>query len=112
MNRVILFAVVAGLMVGASAFAGGACCGMKKKSADADGASMSCTKGLTDLGLTEEQTAKIAQLEEACKAEGMSKEACAKTKQAMRDVLTPEQQAKWDEMCGDKAKCDSSKSES
>ena len=78
-------------------WAGGSCCSSKKKSA------ASHVEQMSSLNLTDDQKAKISELEEACKAASDDKEACAKYKGQMRDVLTEEQAAKWDEMCGAKS---------
>jgi Spy/CpxP family protein refolding chaperone len=93
--------VIAGIVAvsAASAWAGGACCAKGKKA--------SCVDKMSSLNLTEEQKAKITELEQACKkacdeAGGYSKEACAKMDSDVRAVLTEEQAAQWDEICGAK----------
>lgn len=97
MKKWMVLLVAGVLAVGAaSAWAGGSCCGKKKEKA-------SCIEKMGDLNLSDEQKAKIAEIESACKAEGCSKESCAKSKSQIRDVLTADQQEKWDEICGAKA---------
>jgi Spy/CpxP family protein refolding chaperone len=78
----------------ASAWAGGSCCSMKKsKAGGLDG----CDKVMSSLDLSAEQKTKIDEIKAACDKDGGSKEACEKSMTEIRDVLTAEQQAKWDE---------------
>jgi Spy/CpxP family protein refolding chaperone len=116
MRNWLMGLVVAGLVMGtASAWAGGSCCPSKKsKSDDAakSGAWGACDSALSSLELTADQKAKIFDIQQSCKKDGCSKEACKKSMGEIRDVLTPEQQAKWDESmksCGDGEKSDADK---
>ena len=92
--------LVAGLMLAASsAYAGLACCA-SKGAGKADKAAMSsCSKATAGLDLTAEQKAKIATIEESCKAAGSTEEACSKAKSDIRDVLTDDQKAAFDAAC-------------
>jgi hypothetical protein len=98
MKKVLAFALVMGLA--ASAWAGGSCCASKKDGAAAKGgdtAMAQCDKVISSLNLSDEQKTKVTSIQEACEKEGKSKEACGKYMSQIREVLTPEQQAKWDE---------------
>ena len=91
--------LVAGLVaVAGSAYAGAACCASKAKE-DKAAMGAACSKAMADLDLSAEQKAKIDELQASCKAEGCSKEACAKSKAAIRDVLNDDQKAKFDAAC-------------
>lgn len=115
MKAIVVIALLAVVSMAGTSFAGSSCCGAKKKS---QGAEMSqCGDIFASMNLTDEQKAKISELETACKAEGSSKESCAKYKDQMRDLLTDEQKAQFDEACAAKCKksgasCDSKKSDS
>ena len=102
MKRIII-AVAALLVVGTVAsWAGGACCpaGGKAKEVAAKSA---CSSWLSGVELSEEQKAKVSEIEAACKAEGSTVEACAKSKEAIRAVLTDEQRAQFDAKAEKKA---------
>jgi len=83
-------------------YAGGSCC-PSKKSADGE-KSMSCSSALSGIDLSDEQKAKIAAIEEACKAEGSTKEACSKSMSQIRDVLNDGQRAAFDAACNKSSK--------
>lgn len=103
-----LAVICAALLVAGSvnSFAGGACCaaGGKEK---AEKSYSSCSKALKGIELSDEQKAKIDEIEAACEAEGSTAEACAKSMDQIRAVLTDDQRAQFDakvEKMGDKAK--------
>jgi Spy/CpxP family protein refolding chaperone len=80
-------------------WAGAACCAAGGK-AKADKSYSACTRALSGIELTAEQKAKIDEIEAACKAEGMTVEACAKSMDQIRQVLNDEQRAKFDAQLG------------
>ncbi len=93
MLKAVMFTAVLGL-AGVS-YAGGACCPAKAKS-EAQAALSPCGKAIQGMDLSEEQKAKIAEIEVSCQAAGSTAEACAKSKSEIRDLLTDEQKAKFD----------------
>ena len=97
MMKWFMMVVVAGILAAApAAMAGGACCG-GDKAAKAGGCSKSaCDQMAKDLGLSDEQKAKIAEIKAGCDG---SKEACAKAKESIRALLTADQQKAFDEKC-------------
>ncbi len=105
-----LLIVCAALLVAGtvSSWAGGACCaaGAKAKSEKSEKAYSACTAALSGMDLTADQKAKISEIEAACKAEGSTMDACAKSMDQIRAVLTDEQRAQFDAKVGkaDKAK--------
>lgn len=102
------FLVIAGACVisasAVSSFAGSACCAAGKATSE----QYACTQALSGLELSAEQQAKIAEIEAACKAEGMTAEACAKSRDQIRAVLTDEQRAQFDANWNKKSKKDGS----
>ncbi len=96
MKLIIALATLA-IAAATSTYAGGACCAVGAK-AQADKAA--CTTALSGIELSAEQQARIAEIESACKAEGMTADACAKSRDEIRAVLTDDQReqfdAKWD----------------
>ena len=95
MKRMIV-AIAALLAAGVvSSWAGGACCPAGGK-AKAEKQASACTYSLSGVELTEEQKAKIATIEAACKEAGSTAEACAKSTEEIRSVLTEEQRARYD----------------
>lgn len=91
-------AVVAGCALAAPAWAGGACCAKGKEKVQAK-AGWSCADATAGLGLTDEQKAKIAEIQTACEAAGKSPEACAKSMDEIRNLLSDEQKAQFDAAC-------------
>jgi Spy/CpxP family protein refolding chaperone len=95
--------VAASLVMGvASAWAGSSCCPAKKSAKAGEVAKggkdwAQCEKMVSSMDLSEDQKAKISSIQEACKKEGNTEESCGKYMGQIRDVLTPEQQTKWDE---------------
>jgi Spy/CpxP family protein refolding chaperone len=88
--------LVAGLVgVAAYAWAGSACCASGKGKAKEAGLS-ACAEITATLNLSEEQKTKIADIEAACKAEGSTPEACAKSRDDIRALLTDDQKAQFD----------------
>lgn len=107
MNKLAM--VCAALLVAGTlnSYAGGACCPAGGKAKAEKSYSSSCTKALKGIELSDEQKAKIDEIEAACRAEGMTVEACAKSMDQIRAVLTDDQRAQFDakvEKMGDKAK--------
>ncbi len=99
MKTMWIAVLVAGLVaVSGSAFAGAKCCASKGKDKAAVSA---CSKATAGLDLTAEQKAKIAEIEATCKASECSKESSSKAMSEIRDVLTAEQQVKFDAACED-----------
>lgn len=93
MKKVLTLIVAGVLSFGlVQSWAGGSCCMSKKKDA------ASCMDQMSSLNLTEDQKAKISDIEAQCKAEADNKEACAKYKAQIRDVLTEEQRTQFDAM--------------
>ncbi len=90
----VLAALMAAFVLAGQAWAGGSCCPMggKKKSSD-------CSKYLSGIELTADQQEKISKIEEECKAQGSSPEACKSSMSAIRDVLTDDQRATFDAAC-------------
>jgi len=72
-----------------------------------------CKSLFSSLNLTEEQSAKIAEIQANCEASGESPEACKTAMKDIRSVLTAEQLEQLDAKCGSKAskkmKCGASK---
>lgn len=105
MWKVVVFGAVVA-MAGAT-YAGGSCCPSKSKEKSAD--KSMCSKATAGLDLTEEQKAKISEIQASCEAAGSSAEACGKAKTEIRDVLTDDQKAKfdasWDKASGGKEGC-------
>jgi Spy/CpxP family protein refolding chaperone len=98
MKKIVVLLIVGVMAVGAmSAWAGGGCCSAKKAGA-------SCMDQMGSLSLTDDQKTKITEIEALCKEAGDDKEACTKYKAQIRDVLTEEQRAQFDEAI--KAKAD------
>ena len=98
MKKLLAFALVMGLA--ASAWAGGSCCASKKDKDAAksgDSAMAQCDKLISSLDLSAEQKAKVSSIQEACEKEGKTEESCDKYMTQIREVLTPDQQTKWDE---------------
>ncbi|HMP74657.1 MAG TPA: hypothetical protein PKE12_00025 [Kiritimatiellia bacterium] len=85
-----------------SSWAGGACCPAGGK-AKAEKQVSACTSALSGVELTDDQKAKIATIEAACKEAGSTVDACAKSKDEIRSVLTEEQRAKFDAKMDKKA---------
>lgn len=77
-------------------WAGGSCCPMSKKKADSATYDKNCSSALSGIDLTAEQKEKITKIEEECKAQGSTKEACEKSMTQIRDVLDDAQKAKFD----------------
>jgi Spy/CpxP family protein refolding chaperone len=102
MMKWIALVVMAGVLAAAPAAiaGGGACCGGKK--AETAGCTKGgCSKGSCDamakeLGLSDEQKAKISEIKAGCDG---SKESCAKAKDSIRALLTADQQKAFDEKC-------------
>jgi len=88
-------ALMAAVLVAGQAWAGGACCPMGKK---VEGAALdkSCSSALSGIELTDDQKAKIATIEEACKAEGKTVEACKDSMAKIREFLSEDQRATFD----------------
>ena len=98
MKKLVVLIVAGVIALGSiSAWAGGSCCASKKKNGYA-----SCTDHMSALNLTDNQKAKIADIEAACKAAGSNKESCAKAKEEISAVLTDEQRTQWDQACAGK----------
>lgn len=103
MRTWVMAVIAASLVMGvASAWAGGSCCASKKSANAGDVAKGGkdwdqCEKMISSMDLSEDQKAKISSIQEACKKEGSTEESCGKYMSQIRDVLTPDQQAKWDE---------------
>jgi hypothetical protein len=99
----MIIAVATLLVVGTVAsWAGGACCPAGGKAKEKASVS-ACSKALSGVELTEDQKAKIAEIEAACKAEGSTVEACAKSMESIRAVLNDDQRAQFDAKAGKKA---------
>ena len=67
-----------------------------------------CEEHLGSLNLSDEQKAKIAEIKASCKDAGDAEEACEKARSQIREILTDDQRAKFDEACkekGDWKKC-------
>lgn len=96
MKKSMIVVFVAALVAGsASAWAGGSCCPAGKASKGGAEASM-CSKVTAGLNLTEEQKARLAEIESACQAAGSTPEACAKSREEIRGMLTDDQKAQFD----------------
>lgn len=98
-----LFVAIAAVAIAAAtaSFAGGACCPAGGK---AKAEKSACTQALSGIELSAEQQAKIAEIEAACKAEGMTADACSKSMKEIRAVLTDDQRAQFDAKCEAKGK--------
>lgn len=95
MKKLILIATIIASAAVAS-WAGGACCPGGKSKATSKSYDNACTRPLAGMELTEEQKAKIAEIEAACKAEGCSKAACDRAAAQIREVLTDDQRQQYD----------------
>lgn len=98
MKKLIMMTLVAVGLAGfaASTWAGGACCAAGKGKAK-DGAAISaCAEITATLSLSEEQKAKIAEIEAACKSAGSTPEACAKSRDDIRALLNDDQKSQFD----------------
>jgi hypothetical protein len=98
MKKITLVVALLGVVALMGQVYAGSCCPASKKSGDQ--ASMKCSSALSGIELSAEQKAKIAAIEEACKAEGSTKEACSKSMSQIRDVLTDSQRLAFDAACG------------
>jgi Spy/CpxP family protein refolding chaperone len=98
MKKITLFAALMAAFVVAAgqAWAGGSCCPMGKKSAAGAAIEKSCSSALSGIELSDDQKTKIAAIEEACKAEGKTVEACKDSMAKIRDVLSEDQRASFD----------------
>ena len=95
MKKIMLVAaLVVAAVVAGQAWAGGSCCPMSKKASES-----ACSKALSGIELTAEQQTQINAIEAECKAEGSTKEACSKSMEKIRNVLTEEQRTKFDASC-------------
>jgi hypothetical protein len=96
MRSVIVCATLALALSGAvSAWAGGSCCAKGKK----DSARKSCSEQFSSLSLSDEQRARISEIEKACAEEGNSKEACEKYSGEIKKLLSAEQLKEWEAAC-------------
>ena len=77
------------------------CCPAGGAGAQEMACDMGCMKALKGLDLTAEQKDKIKEIRKACKEGGCSEEACKKSIDEIRGVLTAEQTAKFDEALKD-----------
>jgi len=100
MNKWVLLVVAGSIALAGNVWAGGACCPASKSDKSASKKYSSCTKALKGIELSDEQKAQISAIEAECEAEGMTAEACAKSMDKIRAVLTDEQKASYDEACG------------
>lgn len=100
MNKWVLLVVAGSIALAGNVWAGGGCCPASKAEKSASKKYSSCTKALKGIELSDEQKAQIAAIEAECEAEGMTAEACAKSMDKIRSVLSDEQKAAYDEACG------------
>jgi len=103
MNKLVLLAVAGSIALAGHVWAGGGCCPASKSEKSASKKYSSCTKALKGIELSDEQKAQIAAIEAECEAEGMTAEACAKSMDKIRSVLTDEQRSTYDDACGKSA---------
>ena len=98
MKLAVMTLAVVGLMsMSVTTWAGAACCAAGKGKDKAAGAAMSaCSEITASLSLSEEQKAKIADIEASCLTAGSTPEACAKSRDDIRALLNDEQKAKFD----------------
>jgi len=88
-------AVVGLMSMSVTTWAGAACCASGK--GKAAGAAMSaCAEITASLSLSDEQKAKIADIEATCKTAGSTPEACAKSRDDIRALLNDEQKTQFD----------------
>jgi len=96
MKKIMLVVALLGVVAFTTqVLAGGACCPSGKKM-DKAAYDKSCSSALSGIDLTAEQKEKIAKIEEDCKAQGSTKEACEKSMTQIRDVLTDDQKSQFD----------------
>lgn len=111
-----LIAAGAVLLAGTAVYAGGACCPAKgDRAAKGKADKVACTEFLSQLKLSDEQKAKIADLKAECeKNGGCSAENHARFIKGLKQVLTPEQVAECIAACekAGKGPCPMSKSAS
>jgi len=100
---------VAASLVAMTAVSSWAACGSEGRAKN----KAECESLFSSLNLTEEQSAKIAEIQANCEAAGESPEACKTAMKDIRSVLTAEQLEQLDAKCGSKAskkmKCGASK---
>lgn len=100
----VIALAMAGLVAWSTAsWAGGACCASKAKK-EARGDMASCSKLTAGLNLSDEQKARVDEIEAACKAAGSTPEACAKSLDDIRALLDDDQKAQFDAACKKTAK--------
>ncbi len=104
MKYLWMMVIACGMVLAANnVMAGSSCCPVSGKKAEAvkkgcDADQMAkCASTFDKLSLSDEQKAKIADLEKQCKEEG-SEESCKKYMSKMRDVLSDDQKATFDKM--------------
>ncbi len=107
LKKIGMMVAVAALVSAASyVYAGSTCCSSKK----AKSSEMSACASITaTMDLSDEQKAKIAEIEASCQAAGGSEQACTKAKGEIRDVLNDDQKAAfdaaWEKKAGKKGGC-------
>ena len=108
MKKLWIIGIIAALVGGASLNVSAGCgkCGKGEKAAKADCTKGGCAAALKGITLTDEQQKKVDEIEKGCDG---TKEGCTKAKDAIRAVLTADQQKTFDEnaaKCGsEKGKC-------
>lgn len=103
MKRLLAFAVVAAVIVGAaSVYAGGACCpaGKDKKT---EAKSDACADMMSKLNLTDGQKAKVTALKEESKKATSTSECYDMMSKGLEKILTADQLKQWNADC-EKAK--------
>lgn len=91
----VLCMAAAVVSLSASAWAGEGCCAAGKARKSGGDATV-CSKVTAGLNLTEEQKARLTEIETACQAAGGTPEACAKSREEIRGMLTDDQKAQFD----------------
>ncbi len=90
---------VAASLVAMTAVSSWAACGPEGRAKN----KAECESFFSSLNLTEEQSAKIAEIQANCQANGDSPEACKSAMKEIRSILTAEQLEQFDAKCDSKA---------
>lgn len=90
--RILVIGMVALMLSGTAVMAGSGCCSMSKASpACSVSTKAGCSDVWKDMNLTDEQKAKLAEVQAECEKTGYSEASQQQCMKVMEDVLTPEQ---------------------
>ena len=100
--RMLIMGLIASVVLsGSTVMAGSGCCSMSKKDSPACTApgKAGCSDIWKDMNLTDEQKAKLAEVQAECEKTGYSEDSQKKCMKVMEEVLTPEQLEKCKAEC-------------